>query len=490
LNNQVALPISSLRDNWQIISMKIGRFSFPSLCETARSYSGLPGKGFSVLSLTGLPTKPLVITAVIRLAFGIAGAAEPNLSYLTGSLAKDEPQAIYAADPQDCWNRIFHCLFTRTLQVRLSSDFAQGAPFTSTNESVMGANGVSTRLFERIESGDRAVEPLYPHEMFRDAVGTAQLLAEPRFSEFKAALSNALAESSARLPLQRALMQSDVWAAYDFMVQDVSNWILPSAPIPLFHERQVELRKLLAEFIRKLALTEQEIRALPDNYVLAKAAHGLPDLFGTNSPWLEVLWLSDRMHERAAHGRRVARVFVKPAIIPADKGRFLNRAPHDQAFYRKLEAVALVAQDLLITGSGKVVPSPLTYSVQIRTFGQRRRVGTQFAEYELSRRELLKNPLTGGLKSMADLPAYLPDAGNDYGFASRIGMVVPVAVSLGSRCIACHGPGGIRIFTFDQRPSAPVPPVKILKSLENEHGWWLAGQKMKAKSFKALAEHW
>src|SRR5439155_15289874 len=94
-----------------------------------------------------------------------------------------------------------------------------------------------------------------------------------------------------------------------------------------------------------------------------KAAQGLPDLFGANSPWLEVLWLPDRAHERAARGRRVARVFVKPARMPADKPQFVNRAPHDEAFYRKLEAVALVIQGLLITRSGQVVPSPLTCAV-------------------------------------------------------------------------------------------------------------------------------
>ena len=195
------------------------------------------------------------ICAVLAL-FGTAlglnlAAAETNVSYLARSLAKNEPQAIYADDPQDCWNRIFFCLFTRTLKIHLSDDFPEGAPFTFTNRSLTGVKGLSTQLFERIESGDRAVEPLYPHEMFRDDVSTAQLLTEPRFSEFKAALTEALRETSPRSPLERALMQNDVWAAYDFMARDVSDWILKDAPIPLFHQRQGRVARTIVAVHQK-----------------------------------------------------------------------------------------------------------------------------------------------------------------------------------------------------------------------------------------------
>ena len=39
--------------------------------------------------------------------------------YRTGSLAKQEVQAIYGTDPRDPWNRIFYYLFTRTVDLRL-----------------------------------------------------------------------------------------------------------------------------------------------------------------------------------------------------------------------------------------------------------------------------------------------------------------------------------------------------------------------------------
>ncbi len=93
---------------------------------------------------------------------------------------------------------------------------------------------------------------------------------------------------------------------------DVSDSVLPDAPIPLFHKRQAELRPLLARFIKRLALTAGEIQSLPDNYALAASTQGLPDLFGRNSEWLEVSWLTNRWHDGAAGNRRSARVFIKP----------------------------------------------------------------------------------------------------------------------------------------------------------------------------------
>ena len=432
--------------------------------------------------------KSCIFTMVAFNFAAVLGAAETNLSYLAGSLPKEELQAIYADDPHDAWNRIFHCLYTRTLKIRLSEDFPEAAPF-ATNRGEMG---VSTRIFERIESGDRAMEPLYPHEQFRDDVSTAQLLVEPRFSEFQKALTDALAEKSPRPLLDRALMQYDAWAAYDFVAKDVSGWILKRAPIPLYHERQARLRELLAQFIKKIALTPTEIKSLPDNYTLAARFQPLPNLFATNSEWLEVLWLSGREHDRASHHRRAARVFVKPLTLPKDKEEFLRNA-RDLDFTRKLEAVVLVIQNLLVDSNGKVVPSPLTCEVQMRTFGGRGTrppQSTRFAQYELSRRALLKNSNTGGLKNFSKVPAYLPAAGNDYSFAAPLASGDPTAVSLSSRCVACHGSERNQIFTFAMTPRSPSPPIRSLDTAQNEHGRWVAEFKMKQDSFKKLSAAW
>lgn len=41
------------------------------------------------------------------------------------------------------------------------------------------------------------------------------MLVDPQFAELRQALKEACAETAPRPALQRALMQSDVWAAYD-----------------------------------------------------------------------------------------------------------------------------------------------------------------------------------------------------------------------------------------------------------------------------------
>src|SRR5688572_22646047 len=162
----------------------------------------------------------LSLAGLVIGADGIRAQVVP--SYLAGSLPKDEVQAIYSDDVRDPWNGIFHGLFTRRLKVRLSDDFAEGAPFTFSDPSLPGNKKYSERLFERIESGDRAVEPLFPQEQFRDDVSTVQLLVEPRFSEFKNLLTEALADKRPRAPMERALMQCDLWAAYDYLSRDVT----------------------------------------------------------------------------------------------------------------------------------------------------------------------------------------------------------------------------------------------------------------------------
>ena len=97
-----------------------------------------------------------------------------------GALEAGQPQRIYRNDPQDSWNRIFYRLFTRPVTLRLTADFPEGAPFRMADFSSFPAFPplrVSDRTFERIESGDRGIDPLYPS--FLDSHGTQRLFARP-----------------------------------------------------------------------------------------------------------------------------------------------------------------------------------------------------------------------------------------------------------------------------------------------------------------------
>jgi hypothetical protein len=425
-------------------------------------------------------------------ALALLCSAQSGLNPRLGSLPKDEPQAIYHPDPGDSWNRIFYCLFTRTVKTRLSQDFSEGAPFISGRMSIRFSAG----LFERIESGDGANDPLYPS--FLTSAGAAQALVEPRYSMLKRALVDALGESRDRPALDRALMQGDVWAAFDIL-SGYRRIVGPQGES--LDERRSELAPMLARFIRKLALRPEEIKRLPDNYAAASAVHRLPDLFGPRSEWMEIRWFPDRLHDDSVHLRRAARVFIKAASRPSNRQAFLNELrdePADKA--EGIDAVALVIQSMLLDSNGAVVPSPITYEVQQRSFiknGRGNLAPTELGQFEISRKLFLSNPRSGGLVALDEKAgSYLPSSGNDHSFASTqlaniAGFAEPGYASLRARCVSCHGPDIKTIFTFAMHTGPePPPPVEQLTPAENIHGNYVANRKMERDDFKALIREW
>jgi len=389
-------------------------------------------------------------------------------------------------------------LFTRTVRLRLTGDFKEGAPLAPVNIGTASPQQASLRTFERIESGDRAIDPLYPS--FFNSAGVESVLVNPRYEEFKSALQDALAEQAVRPALQRALMQADVWAAFDILDRhrEFSGEL---------GDRKNELVPMLAQFVRKLALTPEEIAALPDTYAAAQRSEGLPPLFDGRSGWIEVEWFPDREHDRSADYRRATRVFVKPTAKPQqflnDLTGLLRRNPGLSPDLKGvLDGVALVTEDLLVDSNARVQRSPLTFEVQIRSFvrnSEGKYANTKVAEYELSRKLLLTNPSTGGLHRLDPSdPAYLPVAGNDYTFASPVpgDQPQPQASVLGSlrrRCETCHGEGAGNFFTFAriplQRPWQP-PAVRQLRPANDSHGAYVAKQKMKQADLESLSRAW
>lgn len=427
-------------------------------------------------------------------AISITCLAQAPSDYRAGSLVKQEPQPVYAADPNDAWNRIFYLLFTRTVTLRLSDNFKEGAPFIP-DQSMAGrllSMNVSVGTFERIEGGDRAIDPLYPSFFSSQAVET--LLSDPQYAQFKQALADALREPTVRPPLHRALMQADAWAAYDRLSQ---YWASDEER----RDRAKELATMLARFIRRLSLTPQEIAALPRNYAAAELSLGLPPVLDESGGWMEVEWFPHRQHDLSADYRRAARVFVKPKTKPQqflrDLDDRLRRGPNGSPdLTGALDGVALVTEDLLIDSHGRVEPSPLTFEVQVRMFVKDPRgklKETTIEEYELSRKLLLADPSSGGLVRFgAEQPAYTPSAGNDYTFASPIIGVdkprPPILATLRRRCQTCHGDEVGEIFTFSivRPPGQRMPPVRQLKSVDDPHSAFVAIQKMKKADFKSL----
>ena len=426
-----------------------------------------------------------VIYLVVPMIAGQRPQQSPNSVFL------DAAAPVYAPDPGDSWNKIFFYLFSRRIETRITDEFPEfrdATPFTHqenpTGATLPSSVGISTRSFERDELGDRAIDPLYPS--FLRPTGAQVVLNDPGYSELSKALEQALAENRARSPVARALMQADLWSAYDTLYSTRFS----QQPMPETEQRRV-LLDLLARLIRKIALTDREIESLPANYSVAASLESLPDLFRNDGEWLEVSWMP-MLHDYAAGYRRFARVFLKPARAPQDVKSFLNWQRGNRHSLEDLDGVALVTQLLLIDAKGRLQPTSITTDVQVRLFektpdGALKRTSIQVSE--ISRRQLINSSPSGGLiVEDENAPAYRA-SGNDYTFASpQPSLGTPLQVRLRTRCIACHGSDLSRVmtFAFASFPNGDIPPVRQLNPAAHQAADAVIEKKAKQKDFESL----
>ena len=450
-----------------------------------------------------MPLRACIAATLALLLAGQTPAPQPIATAfdpLRGSLTRRGPLAVYSPDAADPWNQTFFLLFTRTIRSRVIADGALA--FASGDERLR----LTDRRVTRIESGDRAIDPLYPSWLWMNSTyfdfepgDSSRILQEPRHAQFLAALQGVQRTAASRPPLARALMQADLWSAFDMLhaLTRIRRASEATCPVVLQPRQQQEqeraetLLPVLATTMRALALSREEIARLPDTYSAAAKGLGLPDLLANGNGWMEIRWFPRRSHDDAAGYRRAARVFARPAARPDDEAAFLNRLREQPGDERDaLDSVALLTQLLLVATDGTVVPSSIAFDVQFR--------GSAGAvpEYELSRRRLLSSPSTGGLVPFeADMPAYLPFAGNDFSFAtSRQLDAEPVLAPLATKCSVCHGTaasvGHLRSFAMIVAPGHALPPVVRLASDQNIHARDVAGHKMEMDDFKSLRALW
>jgi hypothetical protein len=190
----------------------------------------------------------------------------------------------------------------------------------------------SDRRVMRIESGDRAIDPLYPSWLWMgspffdfDRDSAWRILQEPRYSRLVVALKNVWRTAPSRPPLARALMQADLWSVYDMLhaMTRLRRGTWSGDNLERVRRAQA-LQPLVATTMRALALSSGEIVRLPNTYSAAAMALGLPDLLGDRTDWMEIRWFPLRSHDEAAGHRRAARVFFRPANRPNDEAAFLN----------------------------------------------------------------------------------------------------------------------------------------------------------------------
>lgn len=206
---------------------------------------------------------------------------------------------------------------------------------------------------------------------------------------------NSHGEKLIRDPLKRALLQRDLWELFDWSARNSRN--LDEA------RARRELQSRLAVVIRRLALTTNEIAALPDNYTLTdvKSSPDLPSgLNQTNGDWLSVSDRNDLLttptHVVSFRGHSTFQVLVRfpggrqATIAYLDQLRRFEHiwiyVTNDSSFATTNEPRetltlnpnlpqfptntewALVRRMCLIDINGEIKPTAITESIQMRHY--------------------------------------------------------------------------------------------------------------------------
>jgi hypothetical protein len=379
-----------------------------------------------------------------RVAFGVlvAAAALSGLHLSSAVRPSRNTVTIFNSDPSHIWNRTYGCLFVR-----------------------QGRDGK--------EYGEDALDPyLWPFSHYL-LEGDSHRRALGCLEEFL----SSHAERSVQDPIKRAILQHDLWAAFD--------WAAAGDDLP---KQRRELESRLAEAVRRLALTSKQIEALPDTYNEALASGRFPpgydtdkpqrpflppDLFRPDGPWVPLtahsvqptaivhfsgrsrflvfMRVSDKREATLRYLERL-RSSSQPPLVTNGSIELLNLAlPQFPAGTE----VALVRQLIVINDAGALVPTRLTESVQLRVYhaitpgkpymnyiNGPSSHDQDFFEFRMSR-PLLFADRAGGLSAVSPADrefATFSTHGMDP--LESAGSVDGESVVLG-RCRACHSDSGI-----------------------------------------------
>lgn len=343
---------------------------------------------------------------------------------------------------------------------------------------------------------------------------TEHLLAAPSHERALHILDEFLqthAENLIHDPIKHAMLQRDLWAVFDWSVQQS-----PARDRPPYREEKEELQSRLAEVLRRLALTPEETKSLPDNYSQAVASGTFakeydpanrkrpflpPNLFDPRGPWVCIQPSPEsdsgvaKTHIWNVAGRSGFFVFVRlPEGHKATMDYFqslwnfpepwIHGPPFaaDQALENPAlpsfpagTQVALVRRMTLFDNQGNLAPTPITESVQIRVYRsittqQERNFGNgnmaeviknsgqDFFEFKLSR-PLLFSGKNGGLQAVApderELSTFQTQGDDPLEeVPGRPALADSTLLEMQS-CAWCHSGGGVR--SFNSRSSLLKP---------------------------------
>lgn len=350
---------------------------------------------------------PTALLVVVLFAFWEPAAAPGH---------PDPSSTIFDSNPSHLWNRLYAALLIR--EDRHGTEF--------------GADSLDPLLW--LESEHLLAAPSHEH-----AIRVLDQFLQTH------------AENLIHDPVKHAMLQRDLWAIFDWSLQQSSGRDRPE-----YRREKTELQIRLAEVLRRLALTPEELKSLPDNYARAVASGVFakeydpanparpflpPDLFDPRGPWVCIQSSPEsdsgvaKMHIFNVSGRAGFLVFVKlPAGRKATMDYFQSlwnfpepwvhgpsfaadqslENPNLPSFPAGTE-VALVRRMTLFDDQGSLAASSPTESVQMRVYHavtaapERdftgglafviRNSGQEFFEFKLSR-PLLFAGRNGGLRAI------------------------------------------------------------------------------------------
>jgi hypothetical protein len=304
-------------------------------------------------------------------------------------------------------------------------------------------------------------------------------------------------------PLKRAILQHDLWGVFGVTTGPAREVLHETAEGRLLHtgrfqdpgdreeERRAprrELQKRLVQALRRLALSADEIDALPDNLAAAvrseafpkeyDAKHGersfLPaDLLAADGPWVAVAnptqpeAMPAPMHLAENRGRAAFSAFLS---LP--EGRKATEAYANKLGEGKLDQLpkgartALWERRLLIDKDGRLRQSPLTRSVQFRVYPDGGVNDGVPLAFELDRADLFAGR-NGGLHVLRE------DRGNNQ---SDVEKRLPPTV-LVRTCTSCHarinatGVYSIATLFSGDRDHPGLTPTTAKEQSKSTIGW-------------------
>jgi hypothetical protein len=360
------------------------------------------------------------------------------------------PVQLSLSDPQHLWNQIRY-----RFHVRLESEMALGPDKLA------------------FEPNDH--DPLHWSRIWFPKPGPVDyLLKGTPYREAIALLDEFLTKDGEKLdanPLQRAFLQHDLWAVFDYLSDP--RW-LDGHETKQYRVERRELYRRIARAIERLALTNEQIGKLPDNYTAVvdtqkyppkfdperpDQAFLPPDLWEPEGPWVLVSEWADNplaiRHTAFFGGRSTFAVFLRLPEGRAQTVKYLEQLrewkpktgeaipPEGQAIPPQVPPqtqFALARRMMLVNNAGKMVPTRLTEMFQIRVLPNPAKPGVHvqtFMEYRL-RRQNLESGKGDGLSAVGTEERDRSDM-LELGPRNDEERHVPILRS----CLSCHSDQGI-----------------------------------------------